>query len=139
MFELKDSISFLLSKCNQKAWALAQERLIEFHLTPQQAVALTNLYKRDGINQLELGEIIQKDRTTVSGIVNNLAISEYIVKRVNPNDKRSSLLYVTNKALAIKDEINAHILQVNENLLKDLTEQEQKLIIEILNKIWHSN
>lgn len=139
MFELNESISFLFSKCDQKAWALAQERLIKYNLTPQQAVALTYLFKKDGINQLELGEMIQKDRTTVSGIINNLVISGYVEKRTNPKDKRSSLLYITEKAKLIEDSIIEQIIEVNKYLLKDLTDQEQKFLIDILKKIRNNN
>lgn len=135
MFELNESVSFLLSKCDQRAWALAQERLTEFNLTPQQAVALTYLYKKDGINQLQLGEMIQKDRTTVSGIVNNLVISGYLMKKVNAEDRRSSLLYITDKAISIQDTIINQVIEVNKRLVADLTEEEQTLLIKILNQI----
>ena len=135
MFELNDSLSFLLSKCNQKAFALAQERLIEFSLTPEQAVALTYLLKKDEINQLQLGEMIQKDRTTVSGIINKLVNLGYVIKGTDPSDKRSSLLYVTEKANSIKDVMLEQAVEVNKFLMKDLTDQEQEFLIASLKKI----
>jgi len=138
MFELNDSLSFLLSKCNQKAFALAQERLIEFNLTPEQAVALTYLFKKDGINQLQLGEMIQKDRTTVSGIVNKLVTLGYVSKGTNPFDKRSSLLFITEKALSIKDVMLQQAVEVNKFLTKDLTDQEREFLLTMLKKIRYS-
>jgi DNA-binding MarR family transcriptional regulator len=135
MFELYDSLSFLLAKCNQKAFALSQERLSEYNLTPEQAVALTYLFKKDGINQLQLGEMIQKDRTTISGILNKLEASGYIRKGVNPSDKRSSLIYVTEKALKIKDALLEQAVEVNKFLTKDLTDQEREWLIAFLKKI----
>jgi len=138
MFELNDSLSFLLSKCNQKAFALAQERLIEFNLTPEQAVALTYLFKKDGINQLQLGEMIQKDRTTVSGIVNKLVTLGYVSKGTNPSDKRSSLLFITEKALSIKDVMLQQAVEVNKFLTKDITDQEREFLLTMLKKIRYS-
>ncbi|WP_394233872.1 MarR family winged helix-turn-helix transcriptional regulator [Niallia oryzisoli] len=139
MFELNDSLSFLLSKCNQKAFALAQERLSEFTLTPEQAVALTYLFKKDGINQLQLGEMIQKDRTTISGIVNKLENLGYVRKGINPSDKRSSLIYVTEKAFAIKDAMLEQAVEVNGFLSKDLTDQEKEFLVATLKKLRNSN
>ena len=138
MFELNDSLSFLLSKCNQKAFALAQERLIEFNLTPEQAVALTYLFKKDGINQLQLGEMIQKDRTTVSGIVNKLVTLGYVIKGTNPSDKRSSLLFITEKAISIKDVMLQQAVEVNKFLTKDITDQEREFLLTMLKKIRYS-
>lgn len=135
MFELNDSLSFLLSKCNQKAFALSQERLSEFNLTPEQAVALTYLFKKDGINQLQLGEMIQKDRTTISGILNKLETLGYVRKGTNQSDKRSSLIYVTEKALAIKDAMLDQAVEVNKFLSKDLTDQEREFLIATLKKL----
>ncbi|WP_191090761.1 MarR family winged helix-turn-helix transcriptional regulator [Niallia endozanthoxylica] len=139
MFELNDSLSFLLSKCNQKAFALSQERLSEFTLTPEQAVALTYLFKKDGINQLQLGEMIQKDRTTISGIVNKLENQGYVRKGINPSDKRSSSIYVTEKAFAIKDALLEQAVEVNEFLSKDLTNEEKEFLIATLKKLRNSN
>lgn len=138
MFELNDSLSFLLSKCNQKAFAIAQERLSAYDLTPEQAVALTYLYKKDGINQLQLGEIIQKDRTTVSGIIHRLVTVGYVIKGKNPSDKRSSSLYLTPKARAIEEEILKHAVEANKTLMKNLTVEEQQQLISILEKIRNS-
>lgn len=135
MLELNNSLSFLLSKCNQKAFAIAQERLGAYDLTPEQAVALTYLYKKDGINQLQLGEMIQKDRTTVSGIIHRLVTVGYVIKGKNPSDKRSSLLYLTQKARAIEEEILKHAVEANETLMKNLTVQEQQQLISTLEKI----
>lgn len=138
MFELNDSLSFLLAKCNQKAFSIAQERLAAYDLTPEQAVALTYLYNKDGINQLQLGEMIQKDRTTVSGIIHRLVAVGYVIKGVNPSDKRSSLLYLTQKARAIEGEILKHAVEANETLMQSLTEQEKQMLISILQKIRNS-
>ncbi|HWK24552.1 MAG TPA: MarR family transcriptional regulator [Ureibacillus sp.] len=138
MFELNDSLSFLLSKCNQKAFALSQERLLEFNLTPEQAVALTYLFKKDGINQLQLGEMIQKDRTTVSGIINNLVKLGYVIKGTNPYDKRSSVLFLTESSISIRDVMLEQAVEVNKFLTKDLTDEEREFLIATLKKIRNS-
>lgn len=136
--ELNNSISFLLSKCHQKALAIAHDNLEEFNLTPEQAVALTNLFKKDGINQLQLGEMIQKDRTTVSGIVNRLVNLGYVTKRTNPSDKRCYLLHVTEKALSIKEDLFKKVVEINNQLTKDFTDQEREVLIFLLKKIRNS-
>ena len=82
--------------------------------------------------------MIQKDRTTVSGIVNRLVNLGYVTKRTNPSDKRCYLLHVTEKALSIKEDLFKKVVEINNQLTKDFTDQEREVLIFLLKKIRNS-
>lgn len=137
MFNLKRSPSFLLSKCNQKAKELAVESLKEFNLTPAQAVVMTCLYKQDGLSQLDLGMNSGKDRTTISGIINRLVMLGYVDRITDPNDRRSTLVYLTPKAREIEEQLEQEGNFVNHQLTQMLEETEKEQLLTLLTKIWN--
>lgn len=138
MFNLKKSTSFLLSKCNQKARELSLDSLKRFNLTPAQAVVLTCLFATDGLSQLELVNKTGKDRTTISGIINRLKMLGFVDRVSDPNDRRSTLIFTTEKARALMEELEVEGHQVNAELTKALTDEEKATLKALLTKIWKS-
>ena len=136
MLELNDSLSFLINKCNQKALSIANNYLIDLELTPAQALALHALYIKDGINQLTLGEKIQKDKTTTGNLLIKLEKSGFITREIDPEDRRSSIIYLTSKAFDIQNELKERLLKINATLSSNLTDIELQLLLSLLKKIW---
>lgn len=136
MLELNDSLSFLINKCNQKALGIASNYLIDLELTPAQALALHALYIKDGINQLTLGEKIQKDKTTTGNLLIKLEKSGFITRENDPEDRRSSIIYLTSKAIEIQNELKERLLKINTTLSSNLTDIELQLLFSLLKKIW---
>jgi len=135
MVNLNQSLSYLLFRCNERASRLAQKALSEIGLTAAQANALTCLFERNGINQLELGEMARKDRTTISGIVSRLEATGYVRRVVDESDRRATLVYYTKKAEDMKEKMESIVIDINGKLSQDLTDSELKSLIELLNKI----
>ena len=60
----------------------------------------------------------------------------YVIRKSNPTDGRSQLLYATNKANKLKNS-KAHVEALfYQWLLEDLTAQEMKVFVEALDKIY---
>ena len=55
------------------------------------------LWRRDGINQQEIAEIVSKDKSSVTYLINSL-VKQGLVKRVeNKNDRRNRQVFLTPK------------------------------------------
>ena len=55
------------------------------------------LWRRDGINQQEIAEIVSKDKSSVTYLINSL-VKRGLVKRVeNKNDRRNKQVFLTPK------------------------------------------
>ena len=137
MLELNDSLSFLINKCNQKALYVANNYLEDLDLTPPQALALHALLIKDGINQLTLGEKIQKDKTTTGNILMKLEETGFINREIDPEDRRSSIIYLTAKAKEQQYELKERLFKINNTLSLNLTDIELQLLMSLLKKIWN--
>ncbi len=95
MYDIENSVGFLLSKAYQRAWAIMREEIDAYDLTPPQFCLLTFLWQQDGLTQTELSEKGQIDRTTIGGLIDRLEKLSLVARRPHPQDRRAHMIYLT--------------------------------------------
>lgn len=89
-----------------------------------------------GITQKKICETLKIDKGAAAKRVASLEHKGYLVREVNPEDKRSQLLYATEQAESLKNS-KAHIETVfYEWLLEDLPEAEKETFCATLDKLY---
>lgn len=138
IFDIEDALGFLLAKAHKKAFNEFKTRLEPYHLTPPQFAAMAFLWKRDGISQVQLGELMHADRTTIGGIVERLEKLGLIKREVNPADRRACILYVTDKGWNLRKELERVAFEFNKSLGMIFTPEELSALKAMLKKIIYS-
>jgi len=75
-----------------------EKRLSPFGLTPPQYFVFNALWMGDGITIGELGDRVSLDSSTLTGIIDRMEKSGYVERKPNPDDRRSALVFLTEKA-----------------------------------------
>lgn len=127
-----DCIIFLLAKAYQKAHADFKKRLIPFGLTPIQHLILEALWIQDGVPAKEIGEKLVLDGATLSGILDRLAYSGWIIKKIDPDDKRVQRIYLTEKSSDIRPDLAEQRNNANAALMQNLSLEEKVLLKRLL-------
>lgn len=127
-----DCYVYLLSKAYQKGQSLVQKRLKKYGLTSNQYLVLEVLWKMEGITASETGKILSIDKATLSGVIERMVDSQWIIKNQDENDKRVFQLYPSEKALQLKDVLRDERMKANEQLLSDFTLEERILLRRLL-------
>jgi MarR family transcriptional regulator for hemolysin len=118
-------------------------KLNSYGITPGQFAVLKVIFNHNG-NTADIGlspaciaDRIECDRPTVSGIVDRLEAQEWIVRMQNPEDKRSCIIQLADKAkdcLKELDEIHDENQQI---ILNGFTKEEtimfKKFLLQVLN------
>ncbi|GAB4274101.1 MAG: MarR family transcriptional regulator [Thermincola ferriacetica] len=124
LFDIENSLGFLLAKSHKKAFNEFKTRLEPYNLTPPQFAAMAFLWKKDGINQIQLGELMDADRTTIGGIVDRLERMGLIERAINPVDRRASILFVTDKGRSMQEKLEFIAAEFNNWLGRKFSEEE---------------
>lgn len=103
MYDIENSVGFLLSKAYQRAWAILREEIDIYELTPPQFCLLAFLWQQDGLTQAELAEKGQIDRTTIGGLVDRLVKSSLVERRPHPQDRRAHRIHLTATGKELED------------------------------------
>jgi DNA-binding MarR family transcriptional regulator len=135
MFDIENSLGFLLAKSYQKGYALFKAPLEKFSLTPKQFSLLAFLWKQDGLSQVELSDKCQIDRTTLGGLIDRLQKQGYVRREPNPEDRRAFQIYLTDIGQALEDELLAIARKVTDSFTAGLSSAETETLRQLLKKL----
>lgn len=136
-----DKIAILVKKVSLEIEKLSNRMLVPYDLTHTQFKILMMLFRNPdkSIRQADIEEKFSMTNPTVTGIIQNLEKKELVMRVENPNDKRSKLLSLTEKARAMEKEL-IEISERREKLItQNLTEAECEQLISLLKKILECN
>ena len=93
------------------------------------------LYRHDSLTMQELSKAIDRDKSTVTVLVNKLLDLGYIKKEKDVLDARISRISVTEQGRALRKEFEEISERLLEKIYKNFEPQEKSKIIELLQKI----
>ncbi|MAS13791.1 MAG: MarR family transcriptional regulator [Nitratireductor sp.] len=110
----------------------------EFGLSSAQWRLLFGLLKADGMPQVRLAELLEVEPISVSRMVDRLAESGWVERRLARTDRRVRMIYATRKAREACSGIRAITETVHDEALSGLADDERRILIDALGKIAHN-
>lgn len=135
MEQIEDCVVFLLGKAQQNAYQVGKKKLKPFGITPVQYAVLRLLWERDGQLSSELGERIQLDSATMTGLIDRMVQRDLIRRKPSEDDRRKSHIFLTGKGRDLQCVPTALMVEANRELLRDFSEEEAQLLKRMLTKI----
>lgn len=100
------------------------------------------LWKNQGISQQSLAEQTAKDKACLTNLINNLEKKGWVIRREDPDDKRSRLVYLTESGEKLAQRVNPLTKGVYKEIEQHISDKQiqsclagMNKITEILNKI----
>tara|TARA_Y100001933_G_C18978657_1_gene555768 strand:+ start:349 stop:780 length:432 start_codon:yes stop_codon:yes gene_type:complete len=104
-------------------------------LVPSHGDILTKLFKNGEMSKSQIAASIEKDKSTVTTLINKLKSLNYVKTRKNPADSRSILVSLTDKGLDLKPSFMMISERVFEALFKNIEEKEKQAFRKTLKKM----
>ena len=133
MYDIENSIGFLLAKAYQRAWAIMREEIEPYDLTPPQFALLSFLWRQDGLTQVELSEKGQIDRSTIGGLIDRLERGGLLERRQHPQDRRAHLVFLTEQGKKLESTLTACTDRSLQRITAGLNEDDVKELRRMLN------
>ncbi len=92
-----------------------------------------------GCTQARLTEILHADKAAIARRTRNLEAKGFLVRRDDPNDKRSQLIYPTERAEMLKSSKAEIEASFYEYLLSTLTAAEAETFAALLNRLYDAS
>lgn len=132
-FELaKETVGQLFSLTYRKIGHVLAARFKPFDITTEQWSVLSRLSEQEGISQKELANRSLKDQPTVTRILDCLERKDLIRKTANAEDRRSFLIYMTEKGKVVVGELLPHFHQALADVTEGIPEKQIELFRETL-------
>ena len=134
----KDRTVYLISRIREKANRLLIRELGNHNLmgiVPSHGDILVSLFLQPRITMKRLAEMIDRDKSTVTTLVNKLVRLGYVEKTADSTDNRVTLVSLTPKGRSLKPVFLDISLKLQESVYKNLTRREKGTLIDLLAKI----
>ena len=106
-----------------------------FDLTKEQFVALKILSESNGASQNKLACITNRDKTSMTRLVNTLEKKNYIARIPSQEDNRINQLFITKAGEKILNDVTPYVIKNIDKLQKGVNVDETNMIIDALKRI----
>jgi len=114
---MNDSVGFNLTKTANAMRNRFNTFLKPYGLTSEQYIILKAIKENPDITQTQLAEILEKEKTTLSRMLDTLIKNGFILKQTPANDRRSFTLQWTEKTHTVMFELVPAVTELNAKVL----------------------
>ena len=131
----EQKIAILVKKLALEFDKIAIPALRPDSLTPTQFKILKYLYEHKSVIGIDIQNAFSMTNPTVTGILQNMENSGWILREANSADSRSKVIKLTKKAIDRKGDLYKLGESLEKEFTKSLTKNEQTELLGLLNKI----
>ena len=135
MNEKREYIGRYISQIYRKGNSFITKETSKFGIGSGQIMFLMQLYKKDGISQEELSDILNIDKGATCRSIKKLEEEGFLIRVKDENDKRAYKLYLTEKSKNLEEKIKSVIYKWEDNISKELSKEEVDFLLSVLKKI----
>jgi MarR family transcriptional regulator, organic hydroperoxide resistance regulator len=132
MEHIEDCLSFYLGKAYQRVTQAAKQRLAPYGVTPVQYALLKVLWEQDRLSGAELGERLQLDSATMTGLLDRLEHAGLIERQADATDRRVNRVALTARGRDRQVPLDREMDQMNQDFLGEFSPEDRKLLRELL-------
>ena len=131
----KIAVEINIAGCKLKQYTAAMLRQHNIDLTPEQFLLIDLLWNQGPLSQLDIADQMQKDKNSITKLVDAIERKGYVVRQQNPNDRRSNTIVLTELGNSLKDNAKTKGISILNTMLEGISEQELNSFLETLDKL----
>ncbi|WP_330745587.1 MarR family winged helix-turn-helix transcriptional regulator [Chryseobacterium sp. CP-77] len=137
MEKLNSIIFYNIDKAirSYRNYAQRQLKAHGYTITIDQWLIIKAILENPGITQNEIGDLVFKDNASVTRMIDLMVKSEYIIRKVHPEDRRKTLLEVTDSGVKVIKEVQNIVEKNRKTALKGISNEQLEVMYSALLKI----
>lgn len=128
------SIGFLFRDIARFRGILFDQIMQPYGLTLAQAFVLNHLFRKDGLTQTEIAELMDIGTVTVSGLLDRLEVRGWVVRTTDLKDRRAKQVWLTPEASNIQKKMAECLQRLNDITMEGLDAAEIEQLSTMLRK-----
>lgn len=124
-----------LAACKLKQYTAAMLKQSNVDLTPEQFLLIDLLWNHGAMSQQKMADTMQKDKNSITKLVDALEKKGLVERRKDSSDRRSNTLTLTKKAESMKTGAKEAGISMLDKVLEGISEEELKAFLNTLGKL----
>lgn len=125
-----------LAACKFKQYTAMILRKNRIDLTPEQFLLMDLLWNQGPMSQQKLADSMQKDKNSITKLVDALENKGFVVRERDKADRRSNTIVLTEKAEAMKTGTKEFGISMLDKMLEGISEEELRGFLATLDKLY---
>lgn len=105
------------------------------NVTPEQYLVLDILWEKQSLSQQNIADIIQKDKNSVTKIIDSLEKKNLVNRVVDKKDRRINKIELTQEGLALEKITTEVAINFMYDTVKDIDNQDLDKFVEVMRKL----
>jgi DNA-binding MarR family transcriptional regulator len=135
LIKFEETVSFRLAKVTTAFRNSLERHMGQIGLHGGQIFILLELWKQDGLRQIDIASRLALSAPTVNKMLKGLIEINLVTRSRLDDDARSTRIFLTDRGREMRGEIEGQWLELEENCLSGLTETERLVLFELLGKL----
>jgi len=129
---LERNFGFILHDVARLLRTTYDRRVRDLDLTRSQWWVLTHLFRKDGITQSELAEILELEKPSLGRLLDRLESKGWVRRMEDPKDRRAKRVFLTESAQEPMQVMREVAAGVREDALSGLSTADQDRFVDVL-------
>lgn len=129
------TVELHLTGCRLKQFIAVMFRKAGLPLTPEQFMLIDLLWNQGEMSQQQLADQLQKDKNSVTKLVDAIERKGLVMRKQNAQDRRSNTIVLTEKAEILKPGAKEKGISVLDRMLNGIDEKELRAFLSTLKKL----
>ena len=129
---LQRNFGFILHDVARLLRTTYDRRIRELGLTRSQWWVLTHLYRKDGITQSELAEILEVEKPSLGRLLDRLEAKGWVRRAADPRDRRAKRVFLTDQVEEPMHVMREIAAEVREDALSGLSPDDRDRFVDTL-------
>jgi len=131
-YDFERSFGYVLLETARLMSKRFDQRARTMGLTRAQCQLLARLAQHEGINQAGLADLLELEPISLARLIDRMEQSGWIERRADPADRRARLLYMTDKARPLFDQVMDVAYAVRAEALEGLESSDRDQLVDLL-------
>lgn len=134
-YDFERSFGFVLHETARLLGKRFDQQARRFGLTRAQCAALVFLSRNEGINQAGLADLLEMEPISLARLIDRMEQAGWVARQADPGDRRARLLFMTEKAKPIFDQILLVARETRMEALAGLSDEDRDRLIDLLLRV----
>jgi len=96
------------------------------------------LYREDGVNQQELADLLFKDKSSMTYLIDNMVRAGWVLRKEDDSDRRNKLIFLTDEARQLKNTLKPMATECYSLIGEGINDDDIKASLQMLSKMNNS-
>ena len=133
-----ESIGKWVSTIYRRSQIYINKELGQYNIGSSQYLILLTLNDTDGIHQETISKNLHLDKATITRAVNKLMKQGYVTRKVDPEDRRAYVLYISKKGRNLVPKIRKVLNRTSRIFLAGFSTQEKEIALNLLKRMYQN-